>query len=100
MKETTVEQHLRRRVKETGGLCWKWVSPGRTGVPDRILIYPPGVIAFVETKAPGEKERPIQVLVQSMLVKMGCLVFSSVDSREKVDQVIAEMLRHIPEANA
>lgn len=100
MREATIERHLRRRVKETGGLCWKWVSPGRTGVPDRILIYPSGVIAFVETKVPGEKERPIQVLVQSMLVKMGCLVFSSVDSREKVDQVIAEMLRRIPEAKS
>jgi len=31
----------------------KWVSPGRRGVPDRILIFPGGVTGFMELKAPG-----------------------------------------------
>jgi hypothetical protein len=37
MLERTIEAALVRRVKELGGLCEKFVSPGRRSVPDRIV---------------------------------------------------------------
>lgn len=55
MQEKTVEAALRRAVEAEGGLCLKWVCPGHRGVPDRILLFPEGVIAFVELKRPGAK---------------------------------------------
>lgn len=91
MRESTIEARLRKKVKEAGGVCWKWVSPGRRGVPDRIVIFPHGAVAFVELKAPGKTERPDQVLVQGILRRLGCEVFSAVDSYEKVGQVVERM---------
>ena len=88
MIERDIERKLREGVREIGGMCLKWVSPGYTGVPDRIILMPGGVIAFAETKAPGKKERPRQAFVQAALRAMGFTVFSSVDSPEKVHDVV------------
>lgn len=88
MKESEIESHLKRRVEALGGKCWKWVSPGRLGVPDRILILPGGIIWFVETKAPGKRERASQVYVQTVLRNLGCTVWPSVDSKERVDDIL------------
>ena len=50
--EKDIEQKLRKMVEKHGGLCLKWVCPGWTGVPDRIVLLPGGRIIFVETKRP------------------------------------------------
>ncbi len=52
MLESAVEKHLIKRVKERGGLCEKHVSPGRKGVPDRLITWPDGTMQLVETKRP------------------------------------------------
>ena len=48
MKESYIESYLVRKVKEHGGLCYKFVSPGNPGVPDRLIITPTGKTIFVE----------------------------------------------------
>lgn len=53
--EKSIENVLRKAVEEECGLCLKWVCPGHRGVPDRILLFPGGIIAFVELKRPGAK---------------------------------------------
>ena len=50
MKESYIESYLVRKVKEHGGLCYKFVSPGNPGVPDRLIITPTGKTIFVELK--------------------------------------------------
>lgn len=50
MKESTIEKKLKQEVEKLGGLCFKWISPGCTGVPDRIVIWPNGKVDFVELK--------------------------------------------------
>lgn len=50
--EKDIEQKLRQRVKALGGRCLKWVCPGWSGVPDRIVLLPGARIYFVETKRP------------------------------------------------
>lgn len=59
MSERHIEQALRKAITADGGLCWKLVSPGLAGVPDRICLNR-GRIVFVELKAPGATPRPIQ----------------------------------------
>lgn len=59
MKEHAIEAALTRAVKDAGGLCWKLVCPGTSGVPDRIC-HKGGRVLFVEVKAPGKTPRPIQ----------------------------------------
>ena len=46
MREAGIEQRIVSVVKSKGGLCLKWVSPGYTGVPDRIAILPGGRVVF------------------------------------------------------
>ena len=60
MLEKTIEAALVKRVVALGGLCEKFVSPGRRSVPDRLVSLPGGRIVFVELKAPGKKPTPLQ----------------------------------------
>ncbi|WP_186266908.1 VRR-NUC domain-containing protein [Burkholderia gladioli] len=55
MLEKTVEAYLVERVRALGGTAYKFTSPARASVPDRIVILPPGRIFFVELKRPGGK---------------------------------------------
>ena len=50
--EKEIEAKLVKLVKQTGGLCLKWVCPGWAGVPDRIVLLPGGRVMFVELKKP------------------------------------------------
>lgn len=50
--EKDIERKLTEMVKRHGGLCLKWVCPGWSGVPDRILLLPGARVCFVETKRP------------------------------------------------
>lgn len=65
--ESKLERYLIQRCKVCNVLCYKFVSPGHRGVPDRVLIGPRGTVVFLELKGPGKKlsalqEREIQIL--------------------------------------
>jgi hypothetical protein len=55
MLEKTVEAYLVERVRALGGTAYKFTSPARASVPDRIVILPPARIYFIEVKRPGGK---------------------------------------------
>ena len=90
MHEKDIESRFKKAVDAYGCKCLKFVSPGFTGVPDRIVLIPGGKICFVELKAPGKKERPRQRYVQDLLRKMGFEVFSSVDDK-KLPEVVTRI---------
>ena len=50
MRESNIEARLVKLVRARGGLCYKFVSPGNPGVPDRIVITPEGRTVYVELK--------------------------------------------------
>lgn len=66
IRESAVERRLVSGVKARGGLCWKFVSPGMSGVPDRIVVTRRGEVWFVELKADDGRlsERQAMVLRQ------------------------------------
>ena len=72
--ERTVEQELKRSVEKAGGCCYKFTSPSRAGVPDRIVVLR-GRVVFVELKATGEKPRALQKAVAKMIRKAGGRVY-------------------------
>lgn len=87
MNEKAIETKLRNEVKKIGGLALKFHSPFFTGMPDRFVFLPRGVIKLVELKAPGKKPSPRQSLVHGMLKSMGFDVWV-IDSTSGVDEFI------------
>lgn len=90
MLEKSVERMLRDGIEARvpKARCLKFVTPGFTGVPDRIILLPGAETVFVELKRPRQVERQRQLFVQAGLRKLGFKVFSAVDSSEKVQEVI------------
>lgn len=90
MRESFIEEKLTKAVKQNGGVCWKFTSPGTAGVPDRIILMPEGRIAFVEVKAPGEKPRPLQLSRHRLLRRLGFKVYV-LDALEDIEKIISEL---------
>lgn len=58
MKEKDLERRLVDWCREHSVLCYKFSSPARRGVPDRILIFPGGGVFFLELKSPETRAKP------------------------------------------
>ncbi|MGG2141727.1 VRR-NUC domain-containing protein [Symbiopectobacterium sp. RP] len=74
IRESTIEKHLVAEVKKAGGIAYKFVSPGRRSVPDRLVLLPGGRLVFVECKAPGEKPRADQLREHNRMRALGFTV--------------------------
>lgn len=85
MIEKTIEAHLVKRVKERGGIAYKFTSPQRRSVPDRLVLLPGGIFEFVELKAPGKKPTPMQEREHARLRALGFTV-KVIDSKEQVEE--------------
>jgi len=75
MREREIERRLAAAVKQSGGMCPKFVSPGLDGMPDRICLLPNGKIGFVEVKATGKTPRALQLKRHEQLRALGFRVF-------------------------
>lgn len=89
--EKDLEAKVGRWVKSRGGLWLKWVSPGFTGVPDRILIAQGGKVVFVEMKQESGRLMKRQVWVGALLKRMGCVVYQ-VFNEEQARQMLREVM--------
>lgn len=88
MRESAVETHLRLAVKRAGGLYDKFKSPGRHGVPDRLVTLP-GSMDLVELKRPGGKAEDHQKRDHARRFKLGIRV-RIIDTIEAADAYIQE----------
>ena len=90
MLEKQIEAYLVKRVKEIGGVPYKFTSPSNRGVSDRIVVLPGGAIWFIEVKRAGGKLTPLQVkfaeTVQTLGHRYACLW-----SKEEVDKWISQL---------
>lgn len=90
MRESEIEKYLRKRVRDNDGLCWKFVSPGTAGVPDRIVVLKKRIY-FVELKAPSKRMRKLQEYRRAQLEASGQLVLL-VDTKSKVEDFIKAVM--------
>ena len=74
IRESIIEKYLVDEVKKAGGIAYKFVSPARKAVPDRIVLLPGGRVVFVECKAPGKKPRPEQLREHERIRALGFTV--------------------------
>ena len=87
MLEKPVEERLKTEVEKLGCQCWKFTSPGRRGVPDRIVICPERWIEWVEAKRPGGKPEPLQRIVHKILGLLGFKVWI-IDTYQEVEDFV------------
>lgn len=85
MKESSIESRLVRMVRDRGGLCYKFISPGNPGVPDRIVITPAGRTIYVELKTEVGRLAAIQKWQHEEMRKRG----ADVRTLKGLDQVKA-----------
>jgi hypothetical protein len=87
MKEKIVENHFIWAVERIGGKTWKFTSPGRKGVADRIACLPDGSTWFVELKTKGGRLSALQKMFMSDMTllhqRYACLW-----TKEQVDEWI------------
>jgi hypothetical protein len=50
LRESEVEAYVTREIGKCKGLSLKLLSPGMTGLPDRLVVLPGGRVLFVEFK--------------------------------------------------
>jgi VRR-NUC domain protein len=91
ISESSLERKFVKKVKEHGGIAPKFTSPGFDGMPDRLVLFPKGKVAFVELKAPGEKPRPLQKARHRLLQKLGFQVFI-LDAESQITPIIDEII--------
>ena len=88
MLEKDVESYFVRRVKEAGGMERKISYVNRRNAVDRLVIFKPGRVFFVELKKPDERPRIGQEREHDRLRAMGCEVWV-IASHEEVDAFIS-----------
>lgn len=91
VRENKVERYLKQQIKEHfNGDTRKWVSPGRDGVPDRIVILR-GQVWFVEVKTDDGTLSVAQMREHERLAKAGAQV-RCVWGEKDVKRFVAEEL--------
>lgn len=71
MRERDIEDRLRDGIKKLGGRCYKFVSPGNRGVPDRLVLLPGGAVYFVELKTEVGRLSKIQRVQIKRMERLG-----------------------------
>lgn len=99
--ETDIEKYGGSRVKHLGGWPYKFTSPARRSVPDRLNLLPippehreivARYVRFVEYKAPGKKPTTSQKEEHERLRALGFYV-AVLDTLEGCDQEFSTTLK-------
>ncbi len=79
MNPDPLERDIERKVcdyaKSLKFLCYKFTSPSRRSVPDRMFITPSGVVFFIEFKRWGKQLPPSQEVEIAKIRATGVDVF-------------------------
>jgi hypothetical protein len=90
VREARIEDYLRARVRDAGGICVKLGAASYVGIPDRLVVLPGGWIVFVEVKKPkGGRIGRLQMYWRRKLLELGCR-HRFVLTREAVDGLMED----------
>ena len=89
--EKDIEKRVCDYAKSLKMLVYKFTSPSRAHVPDRMFITPKGVVFFIEFKRLGQKPTAAQQVEGDKIRQAGIQVFI-VDNVEGGKVVINHML--------
>ena len=94
MSESKIEEWLNEKIKECGGLSFKWVSPNNPGVPDRIYIFPGNRIIFVELKTEIGRLSNIQKWQRKRLTDCGT-DYRLIKGMEQAKEFVKELVHGV-----
>lgn len=92
MLEKVIERKVSEYAKSKNVLAYKFTSPARAAVPDRLFICPSGVVFFCEFKAEGKFPTPAQIREHTKLRAhmVNVFVIDNVDEGKlMIDQMVA-----------
>ena len=92
MKEKIVENHFVWAVERIGGKTYKFTSPGRKGVADRIACLPDGSTWFVELKTKGGRLSALQKMFMSDMTLLNQR-YACLWTIEQIDEFIKTLPR-------
>lgn len=95
MLEKKIEEKVNAYAESKGILQYKFTSPNRGSVPDRLYILPGGKVFFIEFKRAGEKATVKQEREHARLRAQGSTVFV-VDDVDEGKRVIDSMCPEVP----
>lgn len=75
MRESKIEKDSCDYVRERGGIPYKFTSPARVNVPDRLHALPRGISVFIEYKATGKEPSAGQYREMQRLIDLGHHVY-------------------------
>ena len=91
-----LEKHIEAKVcdyaKQRGLLVYKFTSPARAAVPDRLFVLPGGRVFFIEFKREGQKPTPAQTREHARLWAHGvtvCVVDNVLDGLRVIDEMLS-----------
>ena len=87
LREKDIERYLVNEVRKIGGTAYKFTSPGRRSVPDRMILLKGQPAIFVECKRPGGKLTQGQKREIEKLREKDFQVYV-VDSKQKVNNFV------------
>lgn len=73
--EKDIEKAVCTYARSLGMLCYKFTSPSRRSVPDRMFITKSGVVFFIEFKRLGCKPTPAQDVEIAKIMATGVHVY-------------------------
>lgn len=94
MRESLIERALVDAVKAAGGQAYKFDSPQRCNVPDRVVVLN-GHTHFVEIKAPGKKPTAAQQREHGRIAAAGGIVWV-IDGLDGVGHFVECLLARAP----
>ena len=94
MLEKDIEKKVCDYAKEKGMLVYKFTSPARRGVPDRLFVVNGGRIFFIEFKAPGKLLSPAQEREHYRLAQHGVDVYTTDNTVEGCAIIDMEIVTH------
>ena len=92
MLEKDIEKKVCEYARSKGCLAYKFTSPNRAAVPDRLFIFK-GMVWFIEFKAPGARATKPQLREHSILAEHYLDVFVIDDVEQGnfcIDMMMAE----------
>jgi hypothetical protein len=98
MRENTIEAKFKKWCTSNGIYSRKWVSPGVSGVPDRILAKN-GKVIFLELKTLEGSPSALQLQEHKVMKFHGLKVFTSYGLEDAIKITTNELIKTTPAAD-